>query len=600
MHNPAARTSSIALCLLGLFACRPAPSPVEQAPAAEDTRRQIAQGTVIGVRGTYGDDAWLGIPFAEPPVGALRWRAPRPPRPWSGELHAARNPPVCPQLGSPLGGVSDVEPGAPTGQEDCLYLSVYAPPGARAGEPLPVLVWVHGGGNVIGHIGFYNGGNLAVTENVIVVTTQYRLGPLGWFRNRGLRHAASAEEQSGNFGTLDLVRSLEWVRDNIGAFGGDAERVTVFGESAGARNAISLLLTPAAHGLFHGIISQSGSADLLTAEEAENLTDDDPPGWPTSSNEAVLRLMIADGLAADRDGARRHFDSLDDAQLADYLRRQDPADLLAVYQTRPGEGLVRVANVIADGTVITGGNAMVNLALGRGAPVPAIFGTNRDEQRIFLFADDRWVRRWFGVVPRMRDADLYLATADTLSHIWAVRGAVEPATARHAARQAPTFVYRWDWDEQPTVLGADLSQMLGAAHGLEIPFVFGHFELGREGRRIFDESSRAGREALSRAMMSYWANFARSGDPGRGGDDLPQWRPFTVEPELPRVLVFDTEAGGGIRMESQVPQREAIYAALETDARAATPQRRCRVYATLMEWTREIDADRYRELGCTD
>lgn len=593
-------TAAIA-CLVAFAGCRAKDAGESDRPLEASTRRRIAQGELVGVRGTYGDDAWLGVPFAEPPVGPLRWRAPQPPRAWTGEFQAVRQPPACAQLGSPLGGVVDVAPGSPAGQEDCLYLNVYAPPGAAGGEPLPVLFWIHGGGNSIGHLGFYDGGNLAATEQVIVVTAQYRLGPLGWFRNRALRRDASAAEQSGNFGTLDHIRALEWVRDNIAAFGGDPRRVTVFGESAGARNAIALLLSPPARGLFHGIIAQSGGADLFTAEEAENLTTGEPPGMATSSGEALLRLVIADGLAADRTAAQRYVDGLDDTRLAEYLRGQDAHKLFALYQSRPDEGMVRVANVFADGEVIAAGNALVNLALARGAPVPAIFGTNRDEMKIFLFADPRWVRRWFGIVPRVRDPDLYQVTAEALSRTWAVRGAVDPATSRYAAQQAPSFVYRWDWDEQPTVLGADLSQMLGAAHGLEIAFVFGHFKLGPEGRRIFDEASRPGRMKLSRAMMSYWAEFARRGDPGRGGDGaLPEWRPWTPDPSQRRLLVLDTPAGGGIRMESEVPSRDAVLAALAVDPRAATAERRCRVYATMMEWTREITAERYRELGCAD
>jgi len=565
------------------------------------SRRRVAQGEVIGIRGRYGNHAWLGIPYAEAPTGPLRWRAPRPPLPWDGELRATDMPPVCPQLGSPFGGVVDIEPGSPTGQEDCLYLNVYAPVREPGGEPLPVMFWIHGGGNVIGHVGFYDGGNLAATENVVVVSLQYRLGPLGWFRHAALGAGATEAEKSGNFGTLDLIRGLEWVRDNIEPFGGDPNRVTIFGESAGARNAVSLLLSPPARGLFHGAIVQSGGTDLLSADEAENRTDDPRPGSPYSSGEALLALVVRAGIAGDRAAAAQHVDGLDANDVAQFLRARSPADLLAVYQAEDSEGLIRVANVIADGTVITAGNALVNFASRRDADVPVIFGTNRDEQKIFMFADPRWTRRWFGIVPRLLDAELYTVTADTLSRLWAVRGAIEPATARTAGGQAASYVYRWDWDEEPTILGADLSQMIGAAHGLEIPFVFGHFYLGPEGERLFDESGAPSCTALSRAMMSYWAQFARTGEPGRGGaGQLPEWRTWTPETDAAKLLVFDTDAGGGIRMESAVPNRPEIYAAIDADPRAGTPERRCRVYETMKEWTREIDDARYRELGCAD
>ncbi len=500
----------------GLGGCRrEAPTPTY--PPEPATRRSIAQGELVGTRGRYDNHAWLGIPFAEPPVGELRWRAPQPPRPWNGARAATAMPPACVQYASPFAGVVDIPAGTPTGQEDCLYLNVYAP-SQPSDEPLPVMFWIHGGGNVVGLAGFYDGGNLAASEKVIVVTTQYRLGPLGWFRDVALRNSATAEERSGNFGTLDLIRALEWVRDNIAAFGGDPERVTIFGESAGARNVISLLLSPPAHGLFHRAIAQSGGTNILTPAEAENAVDSAPRGLASSSTEALLKLVELDGLAKDRGSAKSYLGSQTPQQIESYLRSKSAFELLAPYQTEAGEGLIRVANVFGDGVVIRSGDPLENFAAGKGAPVPAIFGTNRDEQKIFMFADRRWTKRLFGILPRARDPELYEATADTISDLWAVRGAVEPATAR----LAPSYVYRWDWDEEPTILGTNLSRLIGAAHGLEIPFVFGHFYLGPEGSQIFDGAGESARLALSRAMMAYWANFARTGVPGSGGtEDLP-------------------------------------------------------------------------------
>ncbi len=588
---------TLAICATALVigGCQPAgdASTLEVDPA---TKRSIAQGDLVGARGRYDNYVWLGVPFAAPPEGDLRWRAPQPPHPWEGQLVATEMPAPCPQLASPFAGVVDQAPGTPAGDEDCLYLNIYAP--ARSStEPLPVMFWIHGGGNVIGHAGFYDGGNLAATENVIVVNTQYRLGPLGWFRDVALRHGATAAERSGNFGTLDLIRSLEWVRDNIAAFGGDPDRVTIFGESAGARNVVSLLLSPPARGLFHRAIAQSGASDITTQAEAENAVDGPSPGLPSSSTEALLKLVQSDGLAKGRAAAKAYLQKQPPESLAAYLRSKSAYELLAPYATQPGEGLIRVANVIGDGVVIRAGDALENLAMGRGASVPAIFGTNRDEQKIFMFADDRWIKRLFGILPRARDIDLYLATSDTLSQVWAVRGAIEPASAR----LAPTYVYRWDWDEEPTVLGTDLSQLIGAAHGLEIPFIFGHFYLGPEGAQLFGGDSEAGRLELSRAMMSYWANFARTGAPGRGGrGDLPHWRHWNRNAATPELMVLDTDDGNGIRMETGHPTREGIYAALESDPRVDTPERRCRVYQALREWTREIDDETYRERGCSE
>src|SRR5262249_41484462 len=156
------------------------------------------------------------------------------------------------------------------------YLNVYAPRFGESEVPagsarLPVMLWIHGGGNTVGEAGFYNGGNLAASERVIVVTVNYRLGPFGWFRNAALRGEGTSEaDRSGNFGTLDLVRALEWVQENVAAFGGDPNRVTIFGESAGGVNVFTMLQLPGAHGLFHRAIVESGSLRDSTPDAAEH------------------------------------------------------------------------------------------------------------------------------------------------------------------------------------------------------------------------------------------------------------------------------------------------------------------------------------------
>jgi para-nitrobenzyl esterase len=209
------------------------------APVADPAaRRATTTGPVVGMQGAYGNHEWRGLPYAKPPLGALRWRAPQPPDAWTATRVALEFGPPCTQYASQLGGVSGRE-GSVGGSEDCLTLNVYAPRVAENAVPAgdrrwPVMVWIHGGGNSIGESGFYNGGHLAAAENVVVVTINYRLGPFGWFRHAALRaDAADAAEQSGNFAVLDHLRALAWVRDNIAAFGGDPDNVTIFGESAG-------------------------------------------------------------------------------------------------------------------------------------------------------------------------------------------------------------------------------------------------------------------------------------------------------------------------------------------------------------------------------
>jgi para-nitrobenzyl esterase len=269
-----------ALCGLALAGCQARAKPWSIEKADPATQRTTLQGDVVGGAGHFGSDAWLGVPFAAAPVGDLRWRAPHPPSPWQGTRETLRFGPGCPQFATSIGGDDSAPDGHLTGNEDCLYLNIWAPHLSAAQVPkgsdrLPVMFWIHGGGNSIGRAAMYDGGHLASAENVIVVTTQYRLGPLGWFRHKSLRGgAADATEASGDFGTLDLERGLEWVRDNISAFGGDPGNVTIFGESAGGQNVYSLLVSPKAKGLFHHAIVESGGLSQTTTDQAEHFADD--------------------------------------------------------------------------------------------------------------------------------------------------------------------------------------------------------------------------------------------------------------------------------------------------------------------------------------
>lgn len=288
--------SSLGLSLVFLSGCA---GDEKAAPHTPDlmSRRVVQSGEVVGFVGDYGGHVWLGIPFAKPPVGGLRWRSPQAPDSWQGVREAMSFGSHCVQLPSRFAGVEG-EAGVPSGREDCLYLNVYAPRFAPEQVPsgervLPVMMWIHGGSNSIGLAGLYDGGRLAATRDVIVVTINYRLGPLGWFRHAALRVGAeNEEERSGNFGTLDQIAALEWIRDNIAAFGGDPGNVTIFGESAGARDVTNLLVSAPAAGLFHRAIAQSGSCYNDSVEVAENFRDDAKPGHRGSSNEVDRKSVV--------------------------------------------------------------------------------------------------------------------------------------------------------------------------------------------------------------------------------------------------------------------------------------------------------------------
>jgi para-nitrobenzyl esterase len=563
----------------------------EKSPTVDlASRRTTGTGEVVGFVGEYGSHEWRGIPFAAPPLRELRWRAPEPAEPWTGTLEATAFGSPCPQLASPFGGLDDRAPGTPAGDEDCLTLNVYSPRRTReevtsGGARLPVMVWIHGGGNVIGHSGFYDGGNLAVSQNLVVVTTNYRLGPFGWLRHASLRGEGTREaDQSGNFGTLDMILALQWVQENIAAFGGDPGKVTIFGESAGGTDVFTLLLSPQAQGLFHRAIAQSGGTHLSSVVEAEHFADDPEPGDEASSNEVILKLLVRDGKAKDRAAAKITLGAMTADEVAGYLRGKRPAEILEVYGTEEDEGLIDMPKVFADGFVLPREDPLERFAHRDGYNrVPVILGTNRDENKLFMFAQPRWVRQILWIFPRLRDEARYNVSAEYQSAMWKATGADQPAAVLRRAQGASVFVYRFDWDEEPTMLGADLSVMLGAAHAFEIPFVFGHYDLGGEGNVIFSEENQPGRNALSGRMMSYWAEFAYAGDPARGRrSDLPAWTAWDpTSPDAPKFMVFDTDADGGLRMSSEAVTEAMILARVDEDPRLTSQRQRCEIFGQL-------------------
>jgi para-nitrobenzyl esterase len=485
------------------------------------------------------------------------------------------------------------------GSEDCLTLNIWAPrftPAELETAPrLPVMVWIHGGGNTIGTARFYVGGHLASAGRVIVVTVQYRLGPLGWFRHPALRaEARDAVEAAGNFGTLDLIRALEWVQENIAAFGGDPGNVTIFGESAGGTNVFSLLLSPQARGLFHRAIVQSGG--LRFAEPGQADFPASEGGDSNGGAEVVLRFWTA--RTGSREAAQATIAKMPPHELATALRSLPAEELLQLFRPEP-TGMIRMPLVFRDGTVLPGEAPVESLRSGRFHPVPLLVGTNRDEAKLFLAVDRDLVTYRLWVLPRVRDQHLYALIAGYLSRLWKARGADEPAQAISQHAGTRVFVYRFDWDEEPRFWGTDLAFLLGAAHGLEIPFVFGHFDLGRLGNRLFTHENLEGRIALSEAMLSYWAAFAAAGNPGRGlTGHLPDWLPW--DPAAPRFLVLDTPAGGGIRMESGMETRAAILDQLANDPRVRSARERCIVYRYLVE-TRNLSQREYESLEvCRD
>ncbi len=588
MRRLEASTLLLAVSLVSLACMRP-PQPVT-GPADPTSLRETRQGAVVGFAHPEGGHAWVGIPFAKPPVGELRWRAPRDPEAWRGTREAISYGPACMQLGGPTGGADDASPGEPSGSEDCLTLNVFAPRFTREGVPkgddrLPVMVWIHGGGNTVGAASQYDPSVLASTRDVVVVTVQYRLGVFGWFSHPALRpEGTSADDASGNYGTLDMVRALDWVRENAGAFGGDPGLVTVFGESAGGTNVFSLLVSPRAAGRFEHAIAQSGGMRSHSRAEAEHFHDDPEPGHASSSREVLLRLLLEDGSAGDRESAKAALAASSHAELASTLRGKSAAEILRVFSEGDfGGGMYLSPNLVRDGHVLPLAKPQEAFRAGRYNRVPVILGSNRDETKLFLAFSSPHVRRLGSLPLGFRDERAYELEAEYPSRLWKALGVDEPAEAMRAAQGPSVFGYRFDWDGVPDRLWIPVNRLIGAAHALEIPFVFGRLELfGSD--IMFDEAHRERDMALSRAMTSYWTQFAITGDPGKGREGtLPRWEPWS-RGEGHKYVLLDSEDGGGIRMGSEPLTRQGVIARVANDDRFESTAERCAVWRGFVEW----------------
>jgi len=569
--------------LLGalMIACAFQPDPLGDETDATALRHPPA-GSVLGGQGRYGGRAWHGIPYAVPPIGPNRFRAPVPLPAWEGTRRAVDFGASCPQYASIWGGEVSEPKGSLVGSEDCLFLNIYAPKDAL-GERLPVMFWIHGGGNTIGTTTFYDASRLASQQRVVVVTVNYRLGFLGWFRHAALREGADRVDASGNFGTLDLILALDWVQKNIASFGGDPGNVTIFGESAGSWNVLSLLASPLASGKFHRAIGQTSVTWSTKPARAENFVDDPEPGHDFSSGEILLRLLVAAGNAEDRQSAKRRLASMSSRETADFLRSRSVEQLFAAYDPDDARDY-DTPLMFEDGFVLPA--TPLAQAFRPGATfnrVPVMLGSNKDEEKLFLFFHEDYTSHLFGFFPRLKNRSRYMRDAETITRIWRMLAVDE--LAKDLSREMPgeVFAYRFDWDEEPSILWIDLGELLGASHGFEVPFIFGHWYLGPQSNFLFDESNRRGREALSAAMMSYWTEFAKNGHPARGRDgNLPLWSAWTEGAH--RFNILDTKESGGMRMAEGSETAQDIAASILEDTSYQSVRYRCRALAAIHDW----------------
>ncbi|XP_026032146.1 liver carboxylesterase 2-like [Astatotilapia calliptera] len=501
----------------GLFLCAAAEL---QAPVVH-TKLGSLKGEYVSVKGKEtGVHAYLGVPFAKPPLGpSLRLAPPQPAERWEGVRDATKQPPMCIQskeavldmlnkLGALLAEVPDIS-------EDCLYLNIYTPAKRANNAKLPVMVWIHGGGFTLGSASTYDGSPLAAYQDVVVVLIQYRLGLLG-FLSTGDEHI------SGNFGMQDQVEALKWIQQHIHNFGGDPGLVTIFGESAGGVSVSLLLLSPLSDGLFHRAIAESGTAAMNVL---------------VANNPLPIAKAVANASGCSLESTKKISDCMRNLDIDTIVGfTQDPTLRFQVnvdghFLTKPVDELFRKHELHA---------------------VPFMTGVNNDEGGWMLasfFAPQNWTEgldrefllnmvSFFYPDPKaafIRDviADEYIGNGDDrvknrdgytemLGDLFFTIPAIKAANAH---RDAGAPVYLYEYQHPPKFLQQKRLSFVGSDHGDEIFIVLG-FCFTTTHVRLPDPCPED-EEQLSKIMMSYWGNFARTGSPN--GHNLVHWPKYGAE-----------------------------------------------------------------------
>lgn len=473
-----------------------------------------------------GVRVFLGIPFAAPPVGALRWRAPQEVAPWKQVRECTSYGASCPQ---------PQQTDTRRFNEDCLYLNVWSPAG-RADAKLPVMVWIHGGAFNFGSgsLAEYDGKNLA-RKGVVMVTINYRLGPLGFMVHPSLSRE-SALATSGNYGLLDQIAALKWVKRNISALGGDPGRVTIIGESAGSKSVALLMISPLAAGLFHGAIAESGGPIL----GSEFMT---PAFNGDMANVERMSQVLVSRLGCDKTG-----------------------DVLAAMRSKSAEEIVKKADCVGcvlddkglyfapvfDGQVLPR-DPVVAYSSGKQHDVPIIIGTTLNEGYWFFqneedlsvekyraFLQSRFGEAWekaFEMFPARTAGEV----APTLDRVLTVASVAQPSRfVAQSMERKKSRAFLYQFTRRPDTA---LARKMGVHHGVDIAYVFGNMEKSAR----YDATD----VELSRKLMDYWVNFARTGNPN--GKGLVEWPAYASSSDL------NLELGDIVRTHAHLWKKECDF-----------------------------------------
>lgn len=519
--------------------------------AAPDPNADTVSTQYGAVKGTVsaGGRAFLGIPFAAPPVGDLRWKAPQAPTPWTSARDATQFGPRCPQFATPIGNAGG-------DNEDCLYLNVFTPAQSADNGPLPVMLWLHGGSWVIGSGSDYPGDVLANAGKVIVVTTNYRLGPFGYLALQGLA-SEDPHGSTGDYGMLDQLAALQWVHDNIGPFGGDAANVTLFGESAGGISTCQLMASPLAKGLFQKAIIESGPCltPMVSLKDAEKY-----------GKSFIQRAALG-------------CTSLSASAQVSCMRGKSTDEILGAETALEQQAIAGSFGPALDGYVMPESPESA-IADGSFAQIPVINGSNHDEGKLFvalmydlalppaaLDADNYADQLGQGlidfdsslapIVPLITPLIVneyplsgystppgfdpyYVPAHDAVAGVFtdslfACGG--DKSDAAFAGRGQTVYAYEFADPSPPIPYSDPYIAPPMAGHAGELVYVF---QAPIEGGAVSPSQFSADQLALSTQMQQYWTHFARTGDPN--GDGLPVWPAFT--PSAGQLLTLAPGSGG--------------------------------------------------------
>ena len=505
---------------------------------------------------------WEDIPYAQPPVGDLRWKAPRKILQNNKIIQPKENN-FCIQRNSSFGGSADFSDELISGSEDCLYLDIFAP-SKKSQELRPVMFWIHGGGNTSGLKDLYDFSKLVKKHNVILIRINYRLGPFGWFTHPAIQDLQDGIDKTSNFGTLDIIFALEWTKENIEKFGGDPNNITIFGESAGGHNVLSLLVSKKAKGLFNKAISMSGYTESISTQNAYRQETESFSSSHTSW-EVVNRII----KSQQNSKTQNEFKKI---EIREILLKMTAKEFYQYYDRKNYEDIPLLTN---DGYVIP--SIGLREALSKKEyvnNVPTIVGSNRDEVKFWLAFSEYLVSLDYSLsssifkLPKIviKDKDVYDAFNYYRSSAWKARGVNEPLDYLKNAGNTNLYSYRFDWDDQRRFFLANFKDLFGATHALEIPLLAGDTTLvGGPPVSNFVYPRGISRFYTSRNMMKFWTNFAKNGVPGNSTNNI-EWNPyFDDDSNKKSYMILDKK--NNLRMSSDITSLKQLTEELYNDKR---------------------------------